>query len=113
MYDKTTPETTKIEGENHYKGECIEEKVRRLSENKEPIEDSSPLMYTNRKDGVNADYNIRTDRWDVAIEAMDKVAKAKIAQRDERERKENEAIENGKLDGAIIVTGKQIGRAHV
>ena len=101
MYEQTIPEITQIEGADHYKGECIEEKVRRIAENKEPIEDSSPLLHTNRKDGVNADYNIRTDRWDVAIEAMDKVAKAKIAQRDERERKENEAIENGKLDGTI------------
>ena len=99
MYEKTQTTPTSIECDNAYKGVSIEEKVRRIAENNEPIDDSSQLLYTKRKDGVNADYNIRTDRWDVAIEAMDKVSKAKIAQRDERERKENEAIENGKLEG--------------
>ena len=94
MYDKNTIIPTTLSCDNAYKGNSIEEKVRRISENNEPIDDSSPLMYTNRKDGVNADYNIRTDRWDIAVEAMDKVAKAKIAQK-------------------AIVTGKQIGRAHV
>ena len=104
MYDKNTIIATTLDCDNAYRGESIEEKVRKISENNEPIDDSSPLMYTNRKDGVNADYNIRTDRWDIAVEAMDKVAKAKIAQRDERERKQNEANEamkNGKIDETI------------
>lgn len=69
-----------------YEGESIETKVRRITENKEPISDSAPTLYTNRTDGVVADYNIRTDRWDIAIDAMEKVAKAKTAQRDEKEK---------------------------
>ena len=101
MYTTNNPDTTTIICNECYKGESIEEKVRRITENKEPITDSSPLNYTNRKDGVNADYNIRTDRWDVAIDAMDKVNKAKIAQRDERERKHEEFIKNGVKDGTI------------
>ena len=34
-------------------GEYIEEKVRRITENNEPIEDGAPIIYTERKDGVN------------------------------------------------------------
>jgi hypothetical protein len=64
-----------------YQGESIENKVNRILINKEPIQDGAPLIYTNRKDGVLPGYNIRTDRFDVAIEAMDKVSKSKLAKR--------------------------------
>ena len=101
MYTINKPDNTTIICDECYKGESVEEKMRRIVENNEPITDSSPLNYTNRKDGVNADYNIRTDRWDVAIDAMDKVSKAKIAQRDERERKQEEFMNNGVKDGTI------------
>ncbi|AXH78044.1 MAG: hypothetical protein [Microviridae sp.] len=77
---------TTIRTKNFYEGESIEEKVRRITENNEPISDSAPIVYTNREDGVIPDHDIRTDRWDVAVEAMDKVAKGKIAQRDQKEK---------------------------
>lgn len=58
-------------------GESIEEKVRRATDNKEPIEDGAPYVYTERKDGVRPELNIRTDRFDVALDAMIKVHDAK------------------------------------
>lgn len=58
-------------------GEYIENKVRRIVESGEPIEDSAPIIYTERKDGVNQAYNIRTDRWEIAQAAMDTVNNAK------------------------------------
>ena len=42
-------------------------------QNNEPIGDSAPLIYTPRKDGVIAAYDIRTDKWDIALNAMEKV----------------------------------------
>lgn len=70
-------------------GEYIEEKVRRITENGEPIEDGAPIIYTERKDGVNPAYNIRTDRWEIAQNAMEqvgnnksKIIAMKIAQRE-------------------------------
>lgn len=81
---------TTIRSNNLYEGESIEEKVRRVTENNEPISDSAPTIYTDRKDGVIGDYDIRTDRWDIAVDAMDKVAKGKIAQRDARENPKKE-----------------------
>ena len=58
-------------------GEYIEEKVRRIVDNGEPIEDGAPIVYTERKDGVRPEYNIRTDRWDIAQEAMEQVQQGK------------------------------------
>ena len=70
-------------------GEYIEEKVRRITENGEPIEDGAPIIYTERKDGVNPAYDIRTDRWEIAQSAMEqvgnnksKIIAMKIAQRE-------------------------------
>ena len=78
-------------------GETIEQRMRRVTENKEPITDGAQPIYTDRKDGIIADYNIRTDRFDVAIEAMDKIAKTKAAIREKMYKKpdkpENEISE--------------------
>jgi hypothetical protein len=63
-------------------GETIEQKVERLVQNKEPIKDGAPEIFTDRKDGVQAAYNIRTDRFEIAAEAMDKVHKSTVAKRD-------------------------------
>ena len=60
-------------------GESIENKVNRITENNEPITDGAPIIYTNRDDGVLPAYNIRTDRWDIAQEAMDAVNQANLA----------------------------------
>ena len=60
-------------------GESIETKVRRITENNEPITDGAPIIYTNRDDDVLPAYNIRTDRWEVAQQAMDAINQANIA----------------------------------
>ena len=65
-------------------GETIEMKVERITVNREPITDGAPMIYTQRKDGVLAGYDIRTDRFEIAIEAMDKVSKTNQAKREER-----------------------------
>lgn len=67
-----------------YEGETIEQKVLRITVNKEPIKDNAPRVYTERKDGVQPEYDIRTDRFEIAIDAMDKVSKSKLASREQR-----------------------------
>lgn len=67
-------------------GESIEEKLRRVLTSKEPIEDTAPLIYTDRKDGIIAAYDHRTDRFELARMAMDRVhasRKAEAAQKAE------------------------------
>lgn len=55
-------------------GEPIEQKIRRILDENEPITDGAPIIYTEKKDGVKPEYNIRADKWDIAIQAMDKVS---------------------------------------
>jgi hypothetical protein len=63
-------------------GETLEQKIERIMSNKEPIKDGAPLIHTERKDGVEPAYNIKTDRFDIAIDAMDIVTKSTEAKRD-------------------------------
>lgn len=57
-----------------FEGESIEDKVRRTTETKAPIEAVSPMIYTERKDGVRKDTNIRTDKFEIAQEAMSSIS---------------------------------------
>lgn len=63
-----------------YSGETIEQKVERVTTNKEPITDGAPIVYTEKAAGVQPEYNIRTDKWEIAQTAMDSVNASKIAQ---------------------------------
>ena len=47
-----------IEPIKPYEGETIEAKVRRITENKEPISDAAPLVYTKKADGVLPQCNL-------------------------------------------------------
>lgn len=94
-------ETTLVEGER------LELKIDRMTQNNEPIGDSAPLIYTPRKDGVIAAYDIRTDKWDIALDAMEKVnrTRGKISELGGmREAKKNideeakKAVANGAID---------------
>lgn len=58
----------------HLEGEPIEDKIRRVLDENEPITDGAPIIYTEKKDGVRPEFNIRADKWDIAIQAMDKVS---------------------------------------
>ena len=92
-------------------GETIEQKMERILHNGEPITDGAPEIYTERRDGVGAQYNIRTDRWEVATDAMDLKSKNVQAKRDAKAeaRKDKEAkvvkLEPKKSGGAESTNG--------
>lgn len=75
---------TLVNGVPKVEGETIEQKVERVVNNGEPIEDGAPNVYTERKHGVKAEHDIRTDRWEVATDAMDAVQKSTKAQREKK-----------------------------
>ncbi len=79
------PRTT-ITETTDYEAEHLETKIERKISNKEPVEGDhpAPIIFTERKDGVHAAYNIRTDRFEIAIDAADKIAKSYSARREER-----------------------------
>lgn len=58
-----------------YEGESIETKCARILQDKEPITDTAPIIYTAKEEGVLPAYNIRTDRFDIAMDAYDKITR--------------------------------------
>ena len=87
MYTIPKFKKTQFNANKSVEGETIEMKIDRFINNKETITDKgSTPIYMERKEGVNKAYNIRTDRWEVAVEAMDKVSKSYQARRDEKAR---------------------------
>ena len=60
-------------------GENILTKIRRILDENEPLTDGAPLIYTPKEDGVRPEYDIRTDKWQIAINAMDRVNAYKLS----------------------------------
>lgn len=75
-YSKPTGNKGRLKSVEIYEGESIETKCARILQNKEPITDTAPIIYTAKEDGVLPAYNIRTDRFDVAMDAYDKITKS-------------------------------------
>lgn len=88
---------------NGVEGETIEQKMERVIENNEPITDSAPIIYTERADGILPQYDVRTDRFEIAIDAMDKVSKTHVAKRIELYKK-NDNLEQSS-DNTSDTTG--------
>lgn len=80
IQNKTTATTLKVNAS--YEGERIEQKIQRIVNNKEPITDGAPIIYTDRKDGVLPQYNIRTDKWEIALDAMDTISRTNTTKRE-------------------------------
>ena len=48
----------------------IEQRLRDMKENNEPISDRAQIIFTERKDGVKPEYDIRTDKFDTMLERI-------------------------------------------
>lgn len=74
--------THKINRNTSYEGQSLMQKLRAKLANKETIlgDGDIPMTYTERKDGVLPEYDIRTDRFELAQRAMEKVHSAENAQ---------------------------------
>lgn len=84
MYKRTIPPQTSLNVNQSFEGERIETKVQRMTENKEPIADNAPPIYTERRDGVNPMTDIRTDKWEYMVDAMDAATGAVLDRRAQR-----------------------------
>ncbi len=113
MYKRIKPKNSTIKSVEKTEGETIETKIERILNNKEPITDGAPQIFTERKDGVVAAYNIRTDRFEIACEAMDKVSASITAKREgkaivpkeEEIKKEKENTKVIKIDEVKSIQG--------
>ena len=79
LYEFFIARTAYSRDRRSFEGESIEQKVAKLIENNEPITDGAPIIYTEKKDGVLPQYDIRTDKWEIAQSAMDLANASKIA----------------------------------
>lgn len=102
MYKTPNIRQSRIKINNSVEGLSIEQKIERMMQQKEPINGGSPIIYTERKDGVLPEYNIRTDRFEIAIDAMGAVDKSYKARREnnikERENAKMDVIKNSEAD---------------
>lgn len=93
----------------------LEQVLHEALSNKEPVKtNNNNLQYTERKDGVLPIYDIRTDRFEIARKASDKVNKTNSAKRnmqDHPELYEHDKEGNMILDqngmGKLINTGAE------
>lgn len=84
--------------ENVREGQSIEEKMRKIIETKEPIKCTTTKIYQPRKDGVAPECDIRTDRFDIAVEAMHKVAVNELSELAKPAEKEKPANGSGETE---------------
>lgn len=52
-----------------------------------------PIIYTEKKDGVQPEFDIRTDRFEIAVDAIDKINQS-IANQVAKNRGETEAVKD-------------------
>jgi len=70
MYKKVIYPKSSIQRRNVQEGEPIEHKVERIQNNKEPIKDGAPLLYTERKDG-SALFYYNDDKYKIDVSFSD------------------------------------------
>lgn len=78
-----------------YQAEPREVKLRKIINGESnDIEDGVfPTIYTEKKDGVQPEFDIRTDRFEVAIDAIDKINQS-IANQVAKSKGETEAVKD-------------------
>ena len=59
-------------------GETLIKKIQRILDENEPLTDGAPMIYTPKQEGIRDDCNIRTDKWALAMDAMDRVNNYKL-----------------------------------
>lgn len=84
MIRSTVVKGSKLKINNSNEGERLETKIERVVHNNEPIKDGAPLVYTERSEGVRASTNVKTDRFEVALDATTKIEKSYKAKRENR-----------------------------
>lgn len=88
-----------------YEGISVEQMLRNLMKGEKVDTTGSDLNYTDKKDGVRPEFNIRTDRFEIAQESMETATKAYITTRDNLPKKEKREQEKSS-DAEKIATGE-------
>lgn len=70
---------------NSKEGKSIEKQIYDAVYNQDTIEMDAPLIYTPKSEGVVPQYDIRTDKWELARQASQKVLEFKLQKEAEKE----------------------------
>lgn len=82
MRKKIVSKIGKINRNESVEGKCIEEMIEFQKEGNTVEMGTASLFYTIKEDGVHALGNIRSDRHQLAQDALDTVEKSRVAKRD-------------------------------
>lgn len=80
-------------------GETLIKKCQRILDEGEPLTDGAPLIYTPKQAGVKPECNVRTDKWDIAMKAMDRVNTYKLTEYLKKETTEAPSNPDEKTNG--------------
>lgn len=80
-------------------GETLIKKCQRILDESEPLTDGAPMIYTPKQAGVREDCNVRTDKWALAMNAMDRVNNYKL----------NEYLKKGEAEAPKKAEGQTEG----
>lgn len=89
MYKQPKFEETSLTTEvciEQFEGETIENKIERILNSKDGIEDGIDKLVTSRADGILPETNVRTDKWELAMEAKDAESKSYRAKREQAQK---------------------------
>ena len=83
-----------------YQAEPREVKLRKIinGESNDMEDGVFPTIYTEKKDGVQPEFDIRTDRFEVAIDAIDKINQS-VANQIVKNKGETEAVKDFGTEG--------------
>lgn len=109
MRNVNMPVTGKIKRNESYEGQSIETMIAKRMTGSDVEIGGKALMYTDRRDGVLPETNIRSDRFEIAQNALETVERNRIAR---REAFYKEQSEKGKADMKIIPGGKGVGKTE-
>lgn len=82
-------------------GETLIKKCQRILDEGEPLTDGAPIIYTPKQAGVKPECNVRTDKWNIAMEAMDRVNSYKLTEYLKEGTTEAPNNSDGQKDGGI------------
>lgn len=90
---------SKIRQRNVSEGENIIRVMQRALSNKESIGAEVGLIYTEKSQGLLPAYDIRTDRFEIALDGIDKIQKSRDAKRDALAKPVEKVVDNESTQG--------------
>lgn len=94
---RANPHKSELSKNDQREGKSIEEEIRQMLNNNEKMKGDIQVIYTQKNEGTLPAYDIRTDRFEIALDGITKIQKSYSARREEKARMEIvKELEDGK-----------------